>query len=96
MKSGNLNFLEPSEPLQACNGTALPFYCSYIADCDFPSGDWHSTWRNKWLNGTELKEKNNNNKNNKNNKNKIIIIIIIIIIGGGGGGRVVTSDVTVL
>ena len=25
-KSGNLNFLEPSGPLQACNGTALPFY----------------------------------------------------------------------
>ena len=25
MKSGNLNFLEPSRPLQACNGTALPF-----------------------------------------------------------------------
>jgi len=24
MKSGNINFLEPSEPLQACNGTALP------------------------------------------------------------------------
>ena len=24
-KSGNLNFLEPSGPLQACNGTALPF-----------------------------------------------------------------------
>ena len=24
-KSGNLNFLEPSEPLQACNVTALPF-----------------------------------------------------------------------
>jgi len=24
MKSGNLNFLEPSEPLQACKGTALP------------------------------------------------------------------------
>ena len=23
MKSGNLNFLEPSRPLQACNGTAL-------------------------------------------------------------------------
>jgi hypothetical protein len=31
MKSGNLNFLEPSGPLQACNGTALPLplpYCS--------------------------------------------------------------------
>ena len=26
MKSGNLNFLEPSGPLQACNGTALAFY----------------------------------------------------------------------
>jgi len=26
MKSGNLNFLEPSGPLQACNGTALTFY----------------------------------------------------------------------
>jgi len=24
MKSGNLNFLEPSGPLQACNGTAFP------------------------------------------------------------------------
>ena len=24
MKSGNLTFLEPSGPLQACNGTALP------------------------------------------------------------------------
>ena len=24
-KSGSLNFLEPSGPLQACNGTALPF-----------------------------------------------------------------------
>jgi len=28
MKSGNLNFLEPSGPLQACNGDALPFYGS--------------------------------------------------------------------
>jgi hypothetical protein len=25
MQSGNINFLEPSGPLQACNGTALPF-----------------------------------------------------------------------
>ena len=24
-KSGNLNFLEPSGPLRACNGTVLPF-----------------------------------------------------------------------
>jgi len=26
MKSGNLNFLETSGTLQACNGTALPFF----------------------------------------------------------------------
>jgi hypothetical protein len=25
MKSGNLNFLEPSGSLQACKGTALPY-----------------------------------------------------------------------
>ena len=25
-KSGNLNFLEPSESVQACNGTALAFF----------------------------------------------------------------------
>ena len=30
MKSGNLNFLEPSGQLQACNGTALPL--PYICD----------------------------------------------------------------
>ena len=31
-KSGNLNFLEPSGPLQACNGTALslPLHIVYI------------------------------------------------------------------
>jgi len=28
MNSGNLNFLEPSGPLQACNGTALPLFTS--------------------------------------------------------------------
>ena len=30
MKSGNLNFLEPSGPLHACNGTALPYIYIYI------------------------------------------------------------------
>ena len=28
-KSGNLNFLEPSGTLRACNGTALPSYEAY-------------------------------------------------------------------
>ena len=30
MKSEDLNFLEPSGPLQACNGTALPFTVEVI------------------------------------------------------------------
>ena len=30
MNSGNFNFLEPSGPLQSCNGTALPFIRVYI------------------------------------------------------------------
>ena len=29
-KSGNLNFLEPSLSLRACNGTALPLPLRYI------------------------------------------------------------------
>jgi len=28
MKSGNLNFMDTSVPLQACNGTDLPLLCS--------------------------------------------------------------------
>ena len=36
-KSGNLNFLEPSGPVQACNGTALPLvpilFTFYIQVC---------------------------------------------------------------
>ena len=31
MKSWNLNFLEPFGPLQACNGTALPYIYIYKA-----------------------------------------------------------------
>jgi len=34
MKSGNLNFLEPSGPLQACDGTALPFTALKIVKLD--------------------------------------------------------------
>jgi len=30
MKSMNLNFLEPSGPLQACNGIILPLFTSII------------------------------------------------------------------
>jgi len=31
MKSGNLNFLEPCGPLQACNGPDLPFNVQPVA-----------------------------------------------------------------
>ena len=34
-KSGNLNFLEPSGPLQACNGTDLPLHLQNIDNSDF-------------------------------------------------------------
>jgi hypothetical protein len=34
MKSGNLNFLEPSGSLQACNGTALPLYFYNLCSID--------------------------------------------------------------
>ena len=33
MRSGNLNFLEPSGQLQACNGTALPVINRQTARC---------------------------------------------------------------
>ena len=33
MKSGNLNFLESSGPLQACNGTVLSLYLLYLSHC---------------------------------------------------------------
>ena len=33
MKSGNLNFLEPSGPLQACNGTAAAAAFAYDESC---------------------------------------------------------------
>jgi len=35
MKSGNLNFLETSGSLQACNGTALPLRISYDEELNF-------------------------------------------------------------
>jgi len=34
MKSGSLNFLEPSGPLQACNGTDLPLPYKELVDTD--------------------------------------------------------------
>ena len=59
-KSGNLNFLEPSGPLQACNGTAIPV-CSSLylfkekAFCwEFKRrhnsvSEWHRTFINKGI-----------------------------------------------
>ena len=51
MKSGNLNFLEPSRPLQVCNGTALPFILpnfreggSHADVIDKPPLEWRHTF----------------------------------------------------
>jgi hypothetical protein len=35
MKSGNLSFLEPSGPVQVCNGTALPFFVIFLQNCRY-------------------------------------------------------------
>ena len=41
-KSGGLNFLEHSGPVQACNGTALPFiFTVYIYKIGFINWDFH-------------------------------------------------------
>ena len=44
MKSGNLNFLEPSGPLQACNGTAWPWPLPLVLRRQY----WHNTMRVAW------------------------------------------------
>ena len=41
MKSGNLNFLEPSGPLQACNGTDLPFTGYHKNKIILPAGMYY-------------------------------------------------------
>jgi len=46
MKSGSLNFLEPSGPLQACNGTALPFYILWVRGAGTVFCSWHETQLN--------------------------------------------------
>ena len=43
MKSGNLNFLEPSEPLQACNGTDLPLPFTSIITATTPTTNTNFT-----------------------------------------------------
>jgi hypothetical protein len=42
-KSGNLNFVEPPGPVQACNGTALPLPYHVASDWSFEMDE--STWR---------------------------------------------------
>ena len=53
MKSWNLNFLEPSGPLQACNGTALPFtfyYTTsvYVCSLRYPRCNSHASYGHLW------------------------------------------------
>ena len=38
MQSGNINFLGPSGPLQACNGTVLMYLCIPYYTHDFSNG----------------------------------------------------------
>jgi hypothetical protein len=42
VKSGNLNLLEPSGPVQACNWIALPFYILWLQkSADYITFQWH-------------------------------------------------------
>ena len=51
-KSGSLNFLEPSGPVQACNGTALPVY---IFNLNKRIADHRCTWKHhRWGNDTRI------------------------------------------
>jgi hypothetical protein len=49
MKSGNLNFLEASGPLQACNGSALPAVCVLLAFVSTKVHSLVSDIRSFWL-----------------------------------------------
>jgi len=48
MKSGNLNFLEPSGPFQACNGTNLPLPVVTYEGWNFNSGNYLFTTDTKY------------------------------------------------
>ena len=73
MKSGKRNFLEPSGPLQACNGTDLPFIHVFISFCFISRVFRYSNHHCGLQTGTQ------SDINNYNNETDIIIIIIIII-----------------
>ena len=43
VKSGNLNFLEPSGPVQACNGTDLPLFTDKSKQMKYSGADGSTT-----------------------------------------------------
>ena len=57
MKSGNLNLPEPSGPLQACNGTALPFFL-FDAEVNAVLSGSSSTFYVMFLSNTEFNTSN--------------------------------------
>jgi len=48
MKSGNLNFLERSGPLQACNGAALPLPRSRERKGNWKNKKMSGCWKTEW------------------------------------------------
>jgi len=48
LKSGSLNLLEPSEPVQACNGIALPFTMVLVALEKFAPSHAYAGMEGKW------------------------------------------------
>ena len=48
LKSGSLNLLEPSGPVQACNGIAVPFTWNYVRNTTFHAQFNQLTTSNSW------------------------------------------------
>jgi len=53
LKSGSLNLLEPSGPVQACNGIALPLPLTEVFACY--SRTFKTDWRAGWLITSNMK-----------------------------------------
>jgi len=66
MKSGKLNFLEPSGPLQACNGTALPLCLQLLFIYTIATfGPWYSNNIHDRAKGTNRKRREHKQNNKK-------------------------------
>ena len=65
LKSGSLNLLEPSGPLKACNGIALPFYLFVGPNMSFAMSPTNVMWRSPNLRSEQLSPLDNHCRCNR-------------------------------